>query len=420
MKYPIYLLLVLMLCCSQSIMWLKALLLTVSMSLVCIKFCMYKPKWAYEKKYKVWFLLFFCSGLVTLLYGAIKGNPGVHYYYLIYLVWPIAFPFIFTQLDCGSLFKIVRLFEVSYVVLLITGFVAFLQMNFGMFAFINIELLGYELSELARPMYLFISPSGPALVEFFILFSFLFSYYCLESDKLTVKKTILLLLGFVNIVISSRRVMMLGFVYIPILLILLTKLANYYKKVYSQRIMLVYALPIVGLFFGIGYIFADIDNISLFFSSAFSSEGDFGSGENVRLDQRTALLNGWYDNFLFGAGTGVNASVVRNDIPGVYELSYYAILFERGLIGGLLYFGLLIVPVVWTIKLVKKCKKRDFSVFLLSYAVCYISLLIANATNPYIGAFDFMWVLFLFIVILNIVEKEILYGKKDMCDYKGV
>ena len=401
-------------------MWLKALLLTVSMSLVCIKFCMYKPKWAYEKKYKVWFLLFFCSGLVTLLYGAIKGNPGVHYYYLIYLVWPIAFPFIFTQLDCGSLFKIVRLFEVSYVVLLITGFVAFLQMNFGMFAFINIELLGYELSELARPMYLFISPSGPALVEFFILFSFLFSYYCLESDKLTVKKTILLLLGFVNIVISSRRVMMLGFVYIPILLILLTKLANYYKKVYSQRIMLVYALPIVGLFFGIGYIFADIDNISLFFSSAFSSEGDFGSGENVRLDQRTALLNGWYDNFLFGAGTGVNASVVRNDIPGVYELSYYAILFERGLIGGLLYFGLLIVPVVWTIKLVKKCKKRDFSVFLLSYAVCYISLLIANATNPYIGAFDFMWVLFLFIVILNIVEKEILYGKKDMCDYKGV
>ena len=409
-----------MLCCSQSIMWLKALLLTVSMSLVCIKFCMYKPKWAYEKKYKVWFLLFFCSGLVTLLYGAIKGNPGVHYYYLIYLVWPIAFPFIFTQLDCGSLFKIVRLFEVSYVVLLITGFVAFLQMNFGMFAFINIELLGYELSELARPMYLFISPSGPALVEFFILFSFLFSYYCLESDKLTVKKTILLLLGFVNIVISSRRVMMLGFVYIPILLILLTKLANYYKKVYSQRIMLVYALPIVGLFFGIGYIFADIDNISLFFSSAFSSEGDFGSGENVRLDQRTALLNGWYDNFLFGAGTGVNASVVRNDIPGVYELSYYAILFERGLIGGLLYFGLLIVPVVWTIKLVKKCKKRDFSVFLLSYAVCYISLLIANATNPYIGAFDFMWVLFLFIVILNIVEKEILYGKKDMCDYKGV
>ena len=420
MKYPIYLLLVLMLCCSQSIMWLKALLLTVSMSLVCIKFCMYKPKWAYEKKYKVWFLLFFCSGLVTLLYGAIKGNPGVHYYYLIYLVWPIVFPFIFTQLDCGSLFKIVRLFEVSYVVLLITGFVAFLQMNFGMFAFINIELLGYELSELARPMYLFISPSGPALVEFFILFSFLFSYYCLESDKLTVKKTILLLLGFVNIVISSRRVMMLGFVYIPILLILLTKWANYYKKEYSQRIMLVYALPIVGLFFGIGYVFADIENVSLFFSSAFSSDGDLGMEENARLDQRIALIKGWYDNFLFGAGTGVDAGVVRSDIPGIYELSYYAILFERGLIGGVLYFMLLLCRVIWAVRLVKKSTNRDSSAFLLSYAVCYISLLIANATNPYIVAFDFMWVIFLFIAILNIVEKTAIYETKSLCDHKSV
>lgn len=374
----------------------------------------------YRSKYIYWFFLYFLSGLCALAYGMLKGNPGPRFFLLSYLIWPIVFPLIFSLFKVTSLFKILRLFEKAYIFLLITGTIAFLQMNFGLFPFINIEFLGYELSEYERPMYLFISPSGPAIVSFFILFSFLLPYYCIDNNRLTVRKLIMLFFGFLYIVISSRRVMMFGFIYIPVLFLLLTNISNGYSKVQSRKTLIVYTLPIICLFFGIGYIFADIDNFSLFFSSAFSSEGDFGSGENVRLDQRDALLKGWYDNVFFGAGTGINASVVRNDIPGVYELSYYAILFERGLIGGLIYFGLLLIPVVWTVRLVKNCKNRDLSAFLLSYAVCYLSLLIANATNPYIGAFDFMWVIFLFISILNIVEKTIIYERKSMCDYKGV
>ena len=414
-----------MLCFPQSLMGLKAGILAILLIASIYKTFTLSEQ-TYLPKYLYWILFFFLSGLFSLTYGVVKGNPGAHFFLLTYLVWPLVFPLIFKLLDNNSFRSLFGLFKFSYVILLITGAIAFLQMNLGVFSFFPPELFGYEIVEYARPMYLFISPSGPATVSFFILFSFLLSYYCLDNKKMSIKRVLFLLMGFVYIIITSRRVMMFGFIYIPILFILLSILSKrhnifpIYNKFKIRNTLIVYIFPIICLIFGIGYIFADMSDFSLFFSSAFSSDGDFGSGENVRLDQRVALLNGWYDNFFFGAGTGINASVVRNDIPGVYELSYYASLFERGLFNGFFYLFLLFIPVVWTVRLARKCIYGDNYIFMLSYAVSYISLLFANATNPYMGSFDFMWVIFMFIALLNIVERKIIYEAKSLCDYKGI
>ena len=417
MQKTLSLLLLLMLCCPFSIMWLKLLLLFIIIFNQFFKYVSGHYICNYKKKYVIWFFLFFCSGLFSLLYGAIKGNPGVHYHYLVYLAWPILYPVVFSNLNIFSIRKLEEMLNFCYLFILITGVLSFLQMNFGLFTFFDPTLFGYEIADNSRPMYLFISPSGGAIVDFFILFSFMLSNYCLSEKRLSIRRIILLLLGFVYIVISSRRVMMFGFIYIPIILMLLTKLSKQYvKHKLRNRIFMIYTLPLICLFLGIGYVFADTEDFSLFFSSAFSSDGDFGRGENVRLDQGEALIKGWYDNFFFGAGTGINASVVRNDIPGVYELSYHAILFERGLFGSILYFGLLLIPIVWTVKIVKACKNIELSSFLLSYSVCYISLLSANATNPYIGAFDYIWIIFLYIALINNVDKIIDY-EKSMYNY---
>lgn len=375
----------------------------------------------YLHKYYNWFVLYLFSNVVALSYGIINGNPGTRYYYLIYLVWPVVFPVIFTVLKETNIKHIIKLFEVSYTFILITGMITFLKWNFGLFPFFNQELFGYEFDELARPMFLVISHSGPALVEFFALFGFLLAYYCIDSNGINLKRWTLLIMGMLYIVLSSRRIMIMGFVFIPIIYIALSSL----MKVHSKPIIIVnsvrlYIFPILAMVLGLGYIFLDSDDAVFFFTSAFSSDGDFGSGENVRLDQYTALINGWYDNFFLGAGTGIDAKVSRSNIPGTYELSYIAILFERGAIGGLLYFSLLAYPIIQAVRLGKQSKELQTKKLLISYSTCYIALLIANATNPYLGAFDFMWFIFLFIVILNLTEKKFVYERKNLCNNSGI
>lgn len=214
---------------------------------------------------------------------------------------------------------------------------------------------------------------------------------------------------------------MLGFVYIPVVtLVLLHLLRIKLSKKYLLSVVKTYLIPIFVIIMGIGYIFIDSEDASTFFLSAVSSDGDFGQGENERLNQYFALLKGWQENLFFGAGTGIDAGVTRSDLPGTYELSYMAILFERGTIGGLLYFSIMTYPIIQAIRLGKYSKELQTKRLLISYSTCYISLLIANATNPYIAAFDFIWTVFLFIVILNLIDKKLVYERKNLCNYSSI
>lgn len=416
-----------MLCCSQSLMAVKAALLAI-LIMFSVYYIVQSKQSLYLHKYYSWFVLYLFSNVAALSYGILNGNPGTRYYYLIYLVWPVVFPIIFTVLKETNIKHIIKLFEVSYTVILITGIMTFLKWNFGLFSFFNQELFGYEFDELARPMFLLISHSGPALVEFFALFGFLLAYYCIDSNGITFRRWMLLFTGMLYIVLSSRRIMIMGFIFIPIIYIALYSLMKFHSKpkvvankpkVVANTVRL-YIFPIIAMVFGMGYIFLDSDDAMLFFTSAFSSDGDLGSSENLRLDQYTALINGWHDNFLLGAGTGIDAKVSRSNIPGTYELSYIAILFERGTLGGFFYFSLLAYPIIQAIRLGKQSNELQTKQLLISYSTCYIAMLIANATNPYLSAFDFMWIIFLFIVILNLTEKKLVYERKNLCNNSGI
>lgn len=420
MNKLLYLLLLLMLCCPQSLMAFKAVLLSL-LILYSVYIVLTSRVRTYRSKYNLWILLYLFSGVSALIYGILKNNPGTHYYYLVYCAWPIVFPCILSLINYDSLKKVIRVFEMAYIFIFITGMLTFLKLNFGFPSFFNQEIFGYGETTTARPMFLVLSFSGGAVVQFFILFSFLMPFYCLERDGITLKRGLLLMMGMLYIVLSSRRIMMLGFVYIPVVtLVLLHLLRIKLSKKYLLSVVKTYLIPIFVIIMGIGYIFIDSEDASTFFLSAVSSDGDFGQGENERLNQYFALLKGWQENLFFGAGTGIDAGVTRSDLPGTYELSYMAILFERGTIGGLLYFSIMTYPIIQAIRLGKYSKELQTKRLLISYSTCYISLLIANATNPYIAAFDFIWTVFLFIVILNLIDKKLVYERKNLCNYSSI
>jgi hypothetical protein len=126
-----------------------------------------------------------------------------------------------------------------------------------------------------------------------------------------------------------------------------------------------------------------------------------GASESVRAEQFFALLDGWQQNPLFGAGHGASAvgSLRDAEMPWAYELSYVALLFQTGLVG----FSIYCSGVIWIFwmgfKIIRSSHWLGF--YMLPVLVGTFCFLIANATNPYLAKFDYMWVIFLPVALIN-------------------
>jgi membrane protease YdiL (CAAX protease family) len=129
---------------------------------------------------------------------------------------------------------------------------------------------------------------------------------------------------------------------------------------------------------------------------------DFGGSSPdaaVRGREFHSLLEGWLHSPIIGSGFGAVASFVRSPSqPWAYELSYNALLFQAGIIGGLLYLA----GVAWIFwQCLEVTQRSPLSVSMRPVIVGSICFLLANATNPYLAKFDYLWILFLPLAYVN-------------------
>jgi O-antigen ligase len=102
---------------------------------------------------------------------------------------------------------------------------------------------------------------------------------------------------------------------------------------------------------------------------------------------------------LFGSGAGAAAQYQRSiEQPWAYELAYIAFLFQYGVVGFIIYAAGIILLTYHLTAQIKKNGRNSFEFF---YLAGFISFMIANATNPYLAKFDYMWVLFIPVAIMN-------------------
>ena len=128
-----------------------------------------------------------------------------------------------------------------------------------------------------------------------------------------------------------------------------------------------------------------------------------GSNNNLLYQQFFPLMNGWLDSPLFGNGAGAFLTeITRSDTMNwSYELGYCALLFQKGIIGFILFFAL-------NIYTVKKLQKKMHQHILdrgigTALILGLIAVLLSNTIDPYLGKMGCLWMEYLpFVIALNV------------------
>jgi hypothetical protein len=218
--------------------------------------------------------------------------------------------------------------------------------------------------------------------------------------------------------VSSRDAVVLVIVVAPVLGFLVHAVLR--PRPFRRRFTLS-PLVVSGLWFGAGI--ASIGAIFLAprvaalgpVARAFESVQSFITGDSatasgdqsIRSLQAWKLLRAWQENPVFGAGFSARVPDYgrTSERPWVLELQYHLFLFNVGLVG-----VLFVAVLAWlAIVMLRRAASRAPALLpsLTVATVAGASMLIANATNPYLQAPGHVWALFLPLALANLMINRV-------------
>lgn len=348
------------------------------------------------KQATIWVIIYTITNLFYMILGYYNGSTEVFKFYtVVHLIAPWVYYFILinpTQIIKNSFFEFVL--RIAFYLINIFIIVSILLYKIDLFPdTIKIEAIGLVIDDAGGYMSYYV----PSITPLFFLIPFFVSKVLLafsnkNIDKFDVIDTMFIIVSFVNSILIGRRMLM-----VIILLSVFLVLAFNYMTNRSVSKKLIAILLVVGILFVVLYFVSNLFGWELRFSADF-----FVSGNNERISQIQSLLSDWLNAPVFGYGIGMNTSVVRSNVPGMYEMSYFAMLFQLGIVG----FAIKMILFFWIgFNLYKAAVKTDHkcsdSCFFKSLLVAYISLMIANATNPYLESYDFLLFLMLPLAVVS-------------------
>ena len=156
-----------------------------------------------------------------------------------------------------------------------------------------------------------------------------------------------------------------------------------------------------------GSVFYIVDEILQKFGASSTSKI-----ESVRISQIKAMLAAWIDHPMVGNGRGYPVGYMRLNeyyFSSSHEMSYFVMLYQKGIIGLLSFFSI----VFYSVRVL--LKKTEISWFLKPFFVGFICFLVSNNFNPYLANFSCMWILFLPIVMEqhNQIAGRVQFEKED-------
>lgn len=344
----------------------------------------------------IWLLLlalfYAFIGLMWSLYGAVLDNPGAFRTLTVMAVYPILFTLL-AMVYRGNSEAFSELFLTAGLLIVVID----LSFIFG-----EILVPGNALSSLLKILYAdaAVVDSGIGYLKFTLpnvstmIFILSFVMCRVACGKVGIKVLIVLFGGALLVLLSGRRVVFVTAVAGPVIAYLLTVGAVNGKTVAGLKVTFfaIIILAIIAIFYSM---WPD------YFISRISSIFDFSdNNSNIeRVLQFNALLEGIYKNPIWGNGAGAVASYIRSEeMPWAYELFYISTIFQYGFLGFFLYAVGLLFLILFLASEVRACGRATFEYYFLSGMIAF---LLATATNPYIAKFDYMWVIFVPVALMN-------------------
>jgi len=347
------------------------------------------------------FIMITTSCLFMLL-GVMNGNPGAMKVGTVYFLWPILFTFVISGVTNKKTIRtlvllmvfataLIGLYTLDYIAYML-GWIPewlYIELNAGQDIGIHAGYTEFNLFSIASIVYL--TPFSIAALLFW------------SKDSAAPLTRLWLLpafaLGLVAVLLSGRRALLLVVALSPLIAIVLNTLSSKDGR-FPIRPLLAFLVGAFGIYKVLEYTYGiNADSILEMFFRGFDFSGDVSA--LARQEQFFALLEGWYNSPLIGSGHGAVASgSIRSDeMPWAYELSYLALLFHTGILGFTLYAS----GIVWIyFQGIAAARSSPFMkallVPVLTGTTCF---LIANGTNPYLAKFDYIWVIFLPVAIIN-------------------
>jgi len=340
------------------------------------------------------------SGLYIML-GAFRGEPGAYRVITVYLFWPLLYLGFFSVLIYEyAIHSVIKVFIYALITITIYSYL-YIGYELGLIPrllYINFDLgqsIGFYDGYMEFSMY---SVSSLLyLIPFCIAGLFVWDHEFYNKIRISKKLVVIFtILGIIVSVLSGRRALWLVIIFSFIVIFLLNIIVSNSSKLHNIRKLFVFSVFVVLIsIISIPLInnYIDLDFHSLINKFDFQAEYE-------RSSQFKALIDGWKESPLFGNGYGAVASVIRSEeTPWAYELQYIDLLFKTGVIGFLVYGLVGIWVVKKTLNIAKRIKESRMVILPMLTGV--LAFLVANATNPYLLKFDYIWVLIFPIGIIN-------------------
>ena len=209
----------------------------------------------------------------------------------------------------------------------------------------------------------------------------------------------------VALILASRRMIILLIVLVPFLCLIFDLFVNAKLNVnFFFKVVKIYMFMfIVSVVFLMFVVYFDLINLVGFYERI--ADIFIYNESSARQLQFRSLIDGFYENPIFGSGFGGQASIIRNSAqPWHYELTYVKLLFNTGIVGMLLLVCLLSF---YTIKSLRLCRidKKNYSINV-SLIVGFFCVLIVSSSNPYMYSFDFLFILAIPPLIISMIVRH--------------
>ncbi|GEM_PF-910567 len=345
-------------------------------------------------------VLYVVVGAAYVGLGIQRHNPGARAEAPVFVLWPIVYVVLITGIDAVAAFKWINLTLLAAAIAICLYDLDWIAVNVNWLpraAFVDLQQ-----DARFRPFDGYIQFNLNSLASLMFLTPYVLSRATdlrsirSRAERIAVLIAVVLTLA-ITVLALRRALLVVVLVAAPITILAATAAMKRTDRLaYAKRalvtlaavgvagILVLSAATLTHQFNPGGYVNAVVTGVEL---------GSSEAGPKARGDQLKSLTEGWRQSPLIGNGLGAVASVIRSPSqPWAYELSYNALLFKTGIIGFVLYAA----GVAWLFwQGLRLVRDSPLSSSVRPVLVGSVGFLVANATNPYLQKFGYLWILFL-------------------------